>query len=358
MSTIPQTILSDTKMHTSRLIANNAQSLGTNKCGFGCRHVVRESNNTTFWALLVTTSGNIEVYNSTDSGQTWTLSTTFTPGTGQTLGYPTICKAITTDHIFVSYTAKNSSLSWNVYVQKYNGSSWSEVTPSSWGPWTPYDSANDIVTSAITFNRGSTGRFHIFIAYRCSTSSFSYIINKYSDDEGSTWSSEGSTSATCSTTLCISDIDTKSDGTVVVCTTSNTAVKLTRFTANGVYSSNTSYSPNGNASGSMAIDSSNNERVVYYATNGVSWSIWYGATPTLVATIQEGHLALGIDGADNIYVIYTKSSDLKTYMCKYNIVGGSWDSARLISYDQGQRVKVEQHSPASASKLHYVFFSD
>ena len=357
MST-PQTILSDTKIHTSRLIANDAQSLGTSNSGFGCRHVVRESNNTSYWTLLITTSGNIEVYNSADSGQTWSLSTTFTPGTGQTLKYPTICKAITNDHIFVSYTAKNSSNSWNLVVKKYDGSSWTDITPGTWGPWTPYDSVNDVITSAITFNRGSTGRLHVFLTYRYSTSSFSYVINKYSDDEGSTWSSENSTSIGCSADLCISDIDTRTDGGVVICNTSNAAVKIVRFTANGVYSSNTAYSPNGNVSGSMAIDSANNERCVYYATNGAAWSIWYGASPALYVTIQAGHLALGIDGADNFYVIYTKSSDLKTYMSKYNVVGGTWDSEKLISYGQGQRVKVEQHSPASASKLHYVFFSD
>jgi len=336
----------------AHLIDNDALLLGANVSDFGARHIVRLSEEEVR-TIHINDSGNLEVHKSTDSGVNWTLMTTFTPVSGS-LRYPSICKYDSVT--FIVAWVEGSGTNYDVKVQMCASEVWTSILT-----WSFTDiGAITFPMPAITFNKTVSGRLHIFVPHHATTNIVT-IKNKYTDNFGGLWTNGtdyagGTRTAACS----IHDIASRSDTGVVTIGFRNydsTTYYFNHFTSVGVYSSTTTKSINGSANGaSFGYDSTNTLRyVVLDNQSSGTMRVWDGTT--WVPTCLDGMVALGIDGADNVYVFYTKTTEI-CYYKKWTKIGATWGSEVQLTTGDGQRIKCEQNAIPSSSYLHLVYFSD
>jgi hypothetical protein len=336
----------------AHLIDNDALLLGANVSDFGARHIVRLSEEEVR-TIHINDSGNLEVHKSTDSGVNWTLMTTFTPVSGS-LSYPSICKYDSTT--FVVAWVEGVGTNYDVKVKMCASEVWTDILT-----WSFTDiGAITIPIPAITFNKTALGRLHIFVPHHATTNIVT-IKNKYTDNFGGLWTDGTNYAGGTRTAPCpIHDIASRSDtGIVTIGFRNYTAqpYKFYHFTSVGVWSSETNKSMNSSINGaSCAYDSAN---ILRYAVidNSPLGTIRLWDDTFWVSGCLEGMIALGIDGADNVYVFYTKTDEI-CYYKKWTKIGATWGSEVQLTTGDGQKIKCEQNAIPSSPYLHLVYFSD
>lgn len=334
----------------AHLIDNDALLLGANVSDFGARHIVRLSEGEVR-TIHINDSGNLEVHKSTDSGVNWTLMTTFTPVSGS-LSYPSICKYDSVT--FVVAWVEGSGTNYDVKVQMCASEVWTDILT-----WSFTDiGAITFPMPAIIFNKTVSGRLHVFVPHHATTN-YVTIKNKYTDNFGGLWTDGTNYGGGTRTAACpIHDIASRSDTGIVTIGYRNydsTSYYFWHFTSVGVWSSQTTLSMNGNSQGaSCAYDSSNALRYAVidsFASTIRTWDNFFSST------YLSGMISLGIDGADNVYVFYTKTTEI-CYYKKWTKITATWGSEVQLTTGDGQRIKCEQNAIPSSPYLHLIYFSD
>lgn len=340
----------------SSQIATDALYIQESSADFGCRHVVRDSTGKRY-VIYIDESGDLQVKSSTD-GTSWSADTSFGPGSGLTLTYPTICVG-KDDDIYVAYREGNlSNYTIKVEQRAHSGGAWTEIL--SWDITIYGTQTVPNLSSGITASKYLTDRIYIFIAYQ-SAATTHIIQNKYTDNKGSAWTDGTDLSWTVSSgekDCYIWDIDTYNNGNVILIMRSYYTVYKCIFNSTGGSGAKTSVT-GGSDGGSILIDNNDNLRWITldYTSEVYSWD--NNMFPGITTQMRRGSVSMGVDGDNNVYIFYTKAADDKAYYYKWTRSTETWSSSpTLLSTNKGDRVKCEQRALSTSTKLCVVYFSD
>lgn len=354
------------------LIDNDALDLGVVDSGYGQPGVVHNASLAAVFSAQVNSTGNLEIYKSTDDGISWTLDTTFTDSIN--IKMFSFADSPRGD-IFVAFSYTTATDVYTIKVKKraYDTGTWSEVLSE-----TNLDCTNFPLKPLITWNRFESNRLHIFWISHASSTSSGDIYNQYSDNYGSSWTNGSSYPHSIvygDNNYTIDSMDTSpTDGKVVVyhrLVIGGVPLAELEFSSVGLVGSNT-FLPNGlnkNNKGSSAVIDSNNNRwvLLFYSTVSAVYTLEVidrsGSDDITIYTgaseyIYKGNLCIGRDTEDNIYVFYTKKSDDKCYYRKYNLATTTWEAETALTAGEGLRPACVQHQALGSSKLFTTFYTN
>ena len=339
----------------ANLIDNDAKVIGETIRGYGFPHVIRTSGGRLYTAHINDPGNQLEIHYSDNDGVNWNLDTTFTE-----TGIVTFCLCRSEqDDIFVAFSEDNGDNTFDIRVKKRDHSTgiWSEVRANI--NQTTTSLTDRVCTVAITYNR-FINRLHLAWIY--ADAGDIYLANEYSDNYGSTWSSGDTTvlygSADTIYLYCgdTSPIDGKVFWWITRIIGNRGYVYV--YTASQIYFSSHAITPTCPEAFSGAVDSSGN----YWSFEMDSLTnirAFKNITVNLnvdVGTCYNGMVALGMDGANNVYVFYVKDADDECYYRKYNALAGTWGTETTLTTGDGLRPSCEQHALASSLTLNVVFY--
>lgn len=337
-------------------IDTDAKVIGENALGFGQQHVL--AIGTTLYAVKITDTNTIEVHKSTDSGANWTVDTTFSSLTNPVS--LSLCKSEQGD-LFLGFVHNTSYVI--VKRKHYSTGTWTEVYNTS--HTVGADSAGQ--HALVVYSKTQT---RLYLLYNSGDSN---VYNKRSDDYGGTWSTATKTNfgSAGSPELRLYSACTAPNGNMYYLLWSNLIAQV--FTkiinadgSNGSTEGNITNTLANFYGGEMAIDSSSNRwRIWYYISGGnyylkvdknasESLSVNYSTTDT----IYKGMLSIGIDGANNVYIFYTKKTDGKCYYRMFTNSTSTWGSETALTSGDGLRPSCEQVSLPSSNKLNVIYFTN
>ena len=326
----------------------DAKIIAGDEYGFLHPTIVRHSNGDLF-AGHINDSGYLEIHKSTDDGVNWTNIKTFTHAS--LIGF---CLTInkTDGLLFVGYSRSGYKYMYKCVLSTVT---WSTIfeTAITW-----------LYRMLIIYADGRLWQFY--------DKTVSGIFHNSSTDNGANWGSDTETGF--SQAKNIRGVDYNSNTTQVdLIVISTNDLKMYKFNnSTGGYSAwETIFS--GSESGTRDIDlvvdtvgnkwsifryrsgaSGGDYCVVVYKNNGLSLTIFNNeATDPLIT----GGISIGIDGDDNVYAYYTKSSDEKLYYRKYDSLGASWGAETLFEATANNKVCCEKHSLVSDTFLHLVYYT-
>lgn len=357
----------------ANLIDNDALDLGLTEAGWGQPGAVMNASIASFFVAQVNSTGNLEVYKSSDDGLSWSLDTTFIDSTSiKVFSFADSPRG----DIFLAFSYATATDVYTIKVKKrdYSTGTWSEILSE-----TALDCTTIPLKPFIAWNRYESNRLHVFWMEHASAGSSGDIYNKYSDNYGSSWTNGSSYPYSVSYgnfDYTIDSIDTSpTDGKVVVYhRIVGVSIPLSEqeFSSVGLVGSNT-FLPNtlnrNHLGSSAVIDSSNNRWVLlyyYYATTGLYTLEVIDRTGTDDITIMSAgtpqiyssNLAIGADTDGNIYVLYTKTADDKCYYRKYNLATTTWEAEVTLTTGEGLRPSCVQHQPSGSSRLLTTFYTN
>jgi len=337
-------------------IDTDVEVRGENTKGFGQNKIVRVSGGRLYTAHL-TDVYDVEVHYSDNGGTSWTLDNTFSETNAR---FISMCVSELGD-VFVCYVI-GSGTSHTVKVKKrdYSAGTWSEVLSEA---LTLYVSGSTTGVM-ICYNQGMN-RLHAFWFWHVTSSSYIRISNKYSDNRGTSWTSGTDydvESGAGPYALSIWGLDSSSVDSKVYCYIKNAKSNrhgIHRFNNVGVHDSwlyNRTYIPNGGAS---LVDSAGDFWQLYQDGNTECAIDKNGVRQKLIASnahyFDYGMCAIGEDGDNNIFIIYTKNSDGKLYKRSSE---DTFTDETALTTGAGDRPSCEQHSLGSSDELHYVYSSN
>ena len=316
-------------------IDNDAKVFGERASGYAAPGVVRDSDGRVY-AAHYNESNQLEVHYSDDNGANWTLDTTFTESN---MDYLSMVVS-ENDDVFVAFCEGTTS-PVNLVIKKKDGvsSTWSEVLSES--------VSTDTQPPVLIYNRYNN---RLFLFWVTST----VLYNKYSDDKGSTWSSNNSYTS-FGATICTDGDYSTVDGYMGVWISHATYKQIIIWTPSGAFSTGVDANvPNGY--GIFAYDSSGNRYCGAGSTSFIrvylnGFNVWNGPD------VKLGHYSIGIDNDDNVYVFYTKT-DEKCYYRKYTNETDTWSSETALTTGDGLRPACEKHPIPLSTSLHLTYFSD
>jgi hypothetical protein len=291
-------------------------------------------------------SGDLEIHKSIDYGSNWIIDTTITPSTG--IEYFNLCKRDISEgsEIFVLYSDGDTTYKINkreIYETWALNHTISGITLNNRKALLRWDSVNDYLQ-----------------IWWCGGASGYYVKSEYSTDGGDNWSA-GANQGTNTNNHQIVDFDIKSNGNVLLAmertSDSGTDKDTWEFNKTGTKQSDNNYSggqDDDNYYTNLIINSAGNYFKVHY-DNSAGEIQTFGIGGSQTWTISIDNLIAGIDGDDNIYVFYTKTSDNKTYYKKYN--GSSWSSESEAVGVANNKFNCEKHTLTSLEDLNFVYFT-
>lgn len=290
-------------------------------------------------------SNQLEIHYSDDNGQTWTLDTTFTESN---IDYLSLAIS-ENDDVFVGF-CEGTSNPTNIVVKKKDGSTgvWSEVLSEA--------VASISQQPILLFNKGNNC-LYVFWALPGVG-----ISNKYTTDKGATWSAVTDWADTSPSFLLDGDIrPTDNLLAVLFCSNATNYTYVYLFNLDGTYNSrihyNTVVSDYGGAFGFLS-DGSFFVVKSYYGGLRVIKNLNTSISTDPTGAIRAGHVALGVDNDDNVYIFYTKDSDEKCYYLKYNADTATWGPVTALTVGDGLRPACEKHPIPLSTDLHITYFSD
>jgi len=311
----------------ANLIDNDAKVIIPGNYGYGHPTVVSFDDGTLF-AGHINDLGDLEIHKSEDDGSSWVINQTIVPSSG--IVYFNLCYRHTAsvDELFVLYS--DGVTTYKVRKRDDEGS-WSLVYTLS-----PVRSNTKVL---LRFDRTND---YLQIVYRLDTNN---MKSKYSTDGGSSWNS----GLTFGLAGILHDFDLYANGDILFSFEYATVV---RFSKTGVYVSATAGLGTGYKWKNLLVNSSNNWLEVGYNSGSTQIEMAGLLTDTWVVGINN--LKVGIDGDDNIYIFYTKTSDEKVYYRKYD---GSWGSETLLVNIANNKFNCEKRSVPSINMLHYIYYT-
>jgi len=352
----------------SQQISSNELIQAESAFGFGQHRVVETTSNVLF-ACQINSDNEIEVYTSSDEGSSWSIDTTFTGLT--TPRKLSMCVSERGD-IFLCFT--NNSKYIVIKRKHYSTGVWSEVLNYQQDGMTN----GHLVPALITYNR-YINRLHVFWAMNNKAGDNSYynINNKYSDDYGDNWSNGtgyGSSSATVAPALWSIASDPV-DGNVLVqytygssdwAVTTNTneftsaGVRVNTWGGNKVQYSHyigVAISPEGvSYDFQFYVRSGYNDKLIVREHTGIS-SYTSRLDEDLGGQniLSSGEGCIASDGSGNIFIFYTKKTDLKCYYRKYDKLTTSWTSETAVSSGEGRRPTSSEIILSAFGKLRLLY---
>jgi len=351
----------------ANLIDNDAKVFTGNRIeGHGQNKVIRISTGRLYTAHIKE-DGTIEVSYSDDSGSSWSSDTTFTDVTSDMVS---LCKS-ELDDVFLAYTVGTSTPFTSLIKKRdHTTGTWSEISNMSIA-----DTASTLSKTLITYSRYLAHR--LYAVWFSGSSSSAYINVKYSDNYGTTWSSIVANSMTYG--YFMSGIDTSpNNGNIYIGYTAPGIGGNKYMFGAGLNSSGVYFGNDGSPDTHMDMPTSSIELAM--DTNGDRWylmmfkwgldsnyhlrlykngtSLWdVGWSTTEI--IYKGCIAIGLDGADNSYILYTKIANNKTYYRKWNKIAGTMGVETVLSSTTlGYRPGLEQHSLVSSTNIHTSYYGD
>lgn len=364
-----------------RLIDIDAREDAELAQGFG--NLIQSDARGYLYAAHINNSGNLEIHWSYNNGIDWYLDTTFSEGVA--IEQPFLCRdwnsGIDND-IYVSYSyGVASPYGFKVYRRDAISGTWTLILSD-----TPVYSDNGKLKICLCFNELTTGRLHAFWVVRRTSTNEKKIINKYSDNKGTTWTNgtDYSLSGTAGAQYYGAEIDR--NGTSIYFTLwsnynyfywtfkfNNSGLNISYFnTAWGevpetYYGSNTLITRNERLwHAHFAYSSYYSQyqlQVFYTALSAQNWisSIYEVGVSILGGySIRKGTLFLSSDGNNNVYLYYVKASsnpaapqNNKAFFRKLPF-GGTWGSEQVFT--SHFRINIEKHNKWTSDKLDYVYF--
>lgn len=313
----------------SNLIDNDAKVITPGNYGYGHPTVVSFDDGTLF-AGHINDLGDLEIHKSINNGSSWTLDTTITPSTG--IIYFNLCyrHTVSLDELFVLYS---DGINDYKVQKRTDGGSWS--LNYTW----VFNYSN--TKALLRFDR--TNDYLQIVGYH-----IDHMKSKYSTDGGSSWS-DGLESGTLGI---LYDFDLNSNGDIIF---SSEYVNILRYSKTGSYISNTAGLGTGYKWKNLLVNSSNNWLEIGYDSGTTQIEMAGLLIDTWIVEINN--LNVGLDGDDNIYVFYTKTSDEKTYYRKYDAGTSTWGSETLLVVVANNKFNCEKHSIPSDTKLNYMYYT-
>lgn len=341
-------------------IDTDSKIIGARTEGFGYPSIVRAVGGR-IYAVHINDSGELEVHLSDNDGVDWTLDETFSEATD--IDMPCIVAYNDTD-IAVAYSFATAADVYTVKVKMREnaGGTWSEV----------YSAAaldcNYIIKPQLTVNKNLTSRLHLM--YITNTGASVDTNNDFSDNKGVAWNGVTQENLFGASTADWINYSLDSDsisGNIYMTLYKDEGtdyMHLYEFDSDGAYV-NVCTSPVA-VIGACGAVASGNKRWTAYASAFYVYAVYKtGANTGTLGTISlsvttvilEGSLSMGIDGNDNVYILYTKSDEI-AYLRKYDADSDTWGDETAITSGDGLRASCEQHLLPGTEFLHYVFYSD
>ena len=359
------------------LIDNDALDIGTLLSGYGEPGIVQNDSIGLTFSAQVNSTGNLEVYKSSDEGVSWTLDTTFTDDTNMRMF--SLATSVRGD-IFVAFSyitdVVNDTYTIKVKKRDYITGVWSEVLNEIGRTSTTYP-----VKPLVTWNRFESNRLHLAWMEH-STGGNGSIFNIYSDDYGATWNSKFTNQKVIflgDADYALDSIETNPiDGTLwtysrLVETASTLLVYS--FSSAGVWGGFSDNLPSATTRlhrGASSVTDSTGKRwtLLYYKYSStdqyrlevIDSSGTYDLTVLSVDSgsglLLDGNVSIGCNSADDIYIFYTKLSDSKCYYRKFDAVGTAWGVETELTTGDGFRPACTKHKSSGSDRFITTFYTD
>lgn len=343
-------------------IDNDSKIISARVEGYGYPQIVRATGGR-IYVTHFNDAGELEIHYS-DNETSWTLDETFFAGTAIDPDMPCLV-AYSDGDIALAYSySTGSDYTIKVHIRNHSTGNWTEVKEVTSIP------NNYTVKPLLHINRNLSSRLHLMYIQNNGSS---IDAKHYStDNKGSSWASVVSSNLMSGGVGSVYyrnyslDSDASTGDLYLWCHSSNTGQGyINRFNSTGTYQSQLADSA-GTFQGICGLITSGNKKwtamIVYNDIRVYYNTSTYGTfgTQSLMFDITDaldGHICMGSDGDDNLYLIYAKT-DEKAYMRKYTADTATWSSEIALTTGDGLRPSCEQHMLAGESAIHYTYYSD
>ena len=343
-------------------IDNDSKIIGARVEGFGYPSIVRVTGGR-IYVMHIINSGELEVHYSDNNGTSWTLDETFTEA--NSIDMPCIVAYSDTD-IAVAYSFSTATNVYTIKVKmrEHAGGTWSEIYNAT------ALASTYIIKPSLTVNKNIITRLHLM--YITNDGTDIGIRHDKTDDKGSSWvgiTTKNLYSGTNSYYYRNYSLDSDlSSGDLYFFyhETRLNYFNAYRYNSSGVYQSIINFSANAPFIGGCGVVTSVNRKWFVTLISGYlrvyETLLTTGTLSTIslniIIGVLDGHICCGVDGNDNLYVLYTKSADEKAYLRKYDADSATWGNEVTLTSGDGLRASCEQHILPGTEFMNYVFYSD